>query len=149
MTIKRWKIISAGLLLVMVWGVFSLAYTRELAIISNKDYPTSTISTSKVKEIYLGQKMSEEGIKIKPMDQNDEHLRRRFIEKVIGSTVDGYKAYWIKKFFQEGITPPTAKASSSDMLHAVSNTSGGIGYVWADEVRGEAVKILLKIDIGN
>lgn len=149
MTILRWKSITAGLLLVMLWGGFSQAYTRELAIISNKDYPASTISTNKVKEIYLGEKMSDGGIKIRPMDQNDEHLRRRFIEKVIGSTVDGYKAYWIKKFFQEGITPPTAKASSSDMIYAVSNTSGGIGYVWADELKNDAVKVLLKIDIGN
>ena len=102
-----------------------------------------------MKEIYLGEKMSEGSIKIRPMDQNDELVRRKFIEKVMGTTVDGYKAYWIKKFFQEGITPPTAKASSTEMIQSVANISGGIGYVWADEIRVDSVKILLKIDVGN
>ncbi|MDD5435047.1 MAG: hypothetical protein PH343_06430 [Nitrospira sp.] len=143
----RWKSVI-GVLMLLLWG-YAHANARELAIISNRDYPASTISTTKVKEIYLGERMSEGSSKIRPMDQNDEPLRRKFIERVMGTTVDGYKAYWIKKFFQEGITPPTAKASSAEMIHAVGNTSGGIGYVWADEVKGDSVKILLKIDVGN
>lgn len=147
MNILRWNIVI-GVLMLLLWG-YTQANAKEIAIISHKDYPASTISTGKVKEIYLGEKMSEGSVKIKPMDHNDEHLRKKFIEKVMGGTVDGYKAYWIKKFFQEGITPPTAKASSADMNNAVSNTSGAIGYVWADEVKSDAVKVLLKIDIGN
>ncbi len=147
MKILRWKI-AIGILMLLICGN-TQAYARDLAIISNKDYPASTISTAKVKEIYLGEKMSEGSIKIKPMDQNDEQLRRRFIERVMGTSVDGYKAYWIKKFFQEGITPPTTKASSTEMINAVGSSSGGIGYVWADEVRGDAIKVLLKIDVGN
>ncbi|MBI5194250.1 MAG: hypothetical protein HZA08_12540 [Nitrospirae bacterium] len=147
MKILRWNIV-VGVLMLLLCGN-AQAYARDLAIISNKDYPVNTISTAKVKEIYLGEKMSEGSVKIKPMDQNDEQLRRRFIERVMGTSVDGYKAYWIKKFFQEGITPPTTKASSSEMIHAVGGTTGGIGYVWADEVRGDSVKVLLKIDVGN
>ena len=143
----RWKIVI-GVIMLLLWG-YTQADARELAIISNKDYPASTISTNKVKEIYLGEKMSEGSIKIRPMDQNDELVRRKFIERVMGTTVDGYKAYWIKKFFQEGIAPPTAKASSAEMIHSVANISGGIGYVWLDEIRVDSVKILLKIDVGN
>ena len=82
------------------------------------------------------------------MEQNDESIKKRFIEKVMGSSVDAYKAYWIKKFFQEGITPPTAKTSSSDLIQAITQTNGGIGYVWSDDVKGD-VKVLLKIDVGN
>ena len=147
MNILKWNIVIGGLMLLLCDN--TQAYARDLAIISNKDYPVNTISTAKVKEIYLGEKMSEGSVKIKPMDQNDEQLRRRFIERVVGTSVDGYKAYWIKKFFQEGITPPTTKASSSEMIHAVANMTGGIGYVWADEIRGDSVKVLIKIDVGN
>lgn len=147
MNILRWNIV-AGVLILLLLG-YSQANARELVIITNKDYPASSISTGKVKEIYLGEKMSEGSVKIKPMDNNDEHLRRKFIEKIMGSTLDNYKAYWIKKFFQEGITPPPVKPSSSEMVQSVGNTSGGIGYVWADEVKSESVKILLKIDVGN
>lgn len=146
MGMLKWGVIIVGLL-VFLWGSVH-ASARELAIISNKDYPASTISSAVVKEIYLGEKISEGLYRIKPMEQSDETIKRKFIEKVVGSTVDGYKAYWIKKFFQEGITPPTAKASSSDVIQAVGQTSGGIGYVWGDEVKGD-VKVLLKIEVGN
>lgn len=133
----------------LLWGnVYATA--RELAIISNKDYPVNTITADRVKEIYLGEKMSEGSIKIKPMEHNDESIKKKFIEKIMGSSVDGYKAYWIKKFFQEGITPPINKASSADVIRSVSQTSGGIGYVWAEDVKGDAgVKVLLKVEVGN
>ena len=68
----------------------------------------------------------------------------------MGSSVDGYKAYWIKKFFQEGVTPPTAKGTPSEIIQAVSQTSGAIGYVWEDDLKNDAgVKTLLKIEVGN
>jgi len=130
--------------------IYASAYARELAIIANKDYPFPSISASTVKDIYLGEKTSERGVKIKPMDQRDEAIKKRFIEKVMGSTVDGYKAYWIKKFFQEGVTPPTAKGTPSEMIQTISQTSGAVGYVWVDELKGDSgVKVLLKIEVGN
>jgi len=140
-----------GLITLLLSGTFyASAYARELAIIANKDYPLNSISASAVKDIYLGEKKSEGGVKIKPMEQKDEAIKKRFIEKVMGSTVDGYKAYWIKKFFQEGVTPPTSKGSPVEMIQAISQTGGSVGYVWADEVKGDSgVKVLLKIEVGN
>jgi len=137
-------------ILVLVWiiGNNVQASARELAIISSRDYPANSISAARVKEIYLGEKLSEGSIKIRPMEQSNDTIKRKFIEKVVGSTVDGYKSYWIKKFFQEGVTPPASKASSAEVIQAVSQTSGGIGYVWAEEVKGD-VKVLLKIEVGD
>src|SRR3990170_298833 len=102
------KYIKFSLVMVVITLLFSgtffaSASAREIAIIANQDYPLSSISASAVKNIYLGEKTSEGGVKIKPMEQRDETIKKRFIEKVMGSTVDGYKAYWIKKFFQEGV----------------------------------------------
>lgn len=142
----RWGIVIGLLTLALAGNTYASA--RELAIISNKNYPAGTITAAMVKDIYLGEKTAEGSVKIKPMDQNDETIRRKFVEKVMGSTVDGYKAYWIKKFFQEGVTPPTARASSAEVIQAVSKTPGGIGYVWGDDVKGD-VKVLIKIEVGN
>ena len=135
--------------MVLLLGGNAYAVARELAIVSNKDFPLNAITAAKVKEIYLGEKLTEGSVKLKPMEHNDEVLKNRFIEKVMGSSIDGYKAYWIKKFFQEGIMPPMNKASSADVLQSVAQTSGGIGYVWADEVKGDGVKVLLKVEVGN
>jgi ABC-type phosphate transport system substrate-binding protein len=141
-----------GLLALLLYGSNALAsaYARELAIISNRDYPANTITAATVKDIYLGEKMAEGSVKVKPMESKDETTKKKFIEKIMGSTVDGYKAYWIKKFFQEGVTPPTSKGSPVEMIQAVSQTGGSVGYVWADEVKGDSgVKVLLKIEVGN
>ena len=143
----RWGV-AVGFMVLLLWGN-AYAMARELAIVSNKDFPLNAITAAKVKEIYLGEKLTEGSVKLKPMEHNDEVLKNRFIEKVMGSSIDGYKAYWIKKFFQEGIIPPTNKASSADVLQSVAQTRGGIGYVWADEVKGDGVKVLLKVEVGN
>ena len=143
----RWGV-AVGVMAFLLWGN-AYAMARELAIVSNKDFPSNAITAATVKEIYLGEKLAEGSVKIKPVEHNEEMLKKKFIEKVMGSSIDGYKAYWIKKFFQEGITPPTNKASSADVLQSVAQTSGGIGYVWADEVKGDGVKVLLKLEVGN
>jgi len=130
--------------------LFASANAREIAIIAHPYFPMNSISASAVKHIYLAEKTSAGGVKIKPMEQRDEAIKKRFIEKVISSSVDGYKAYWIKKFFQEGVTPPTAKGTPSEIIQAISQTAGAIGYVWEDDIRGDSgVKVLLKIEVGN
>lgn len=55
----------------------------------------------------------------------------------------------MKKFYREGLIPPTKKASSAEVMQAVSQTSGGLGYVWGDEVKSDEVKILLMLYVGN
>ena len=149
------KYLKSGLVMALITLLFSgtfyaSANARELVIIANKDYPLNSISASVVKNIYLGEKTAEGGVKIKPMEQRDEAIKKRFIEKIMGSSVDGYKAYWIKKFFQEGVTPPTAKGTPSEIIQAISQTSGAIGYVWEDDLKDDSgVKTLLKIEVGN
>ncbi|HZX48421.1 MAG TPA: hypothetical protein VFF47_04290 [Nitrospirota bacterium] len=149
------KYLKSGLVMALITLLFSgtlyaSANARELVIIANKDYPLNSVSASVVKNIYLGEKTAEGGVKIKPMEQRDEAIKKRFIEKIMGSSVDGYKAYWIKKFFQEGVTPPTAKGTPSEIIQAISQTSGAIGYVWEDDLKDDSgVKTLLKIEVGN
>src|SRR4030067_80978 len=146
----KFSLVMVVITLLVSGTLYASAYAKELAIIANKDYPLNSNSASAVKDIYLGEKISEGGVRVKPMEQRDEAIKKRFIEKVMGSTVDGYKAYWIKKFFQEGVTPPTAKGTPSELIDAISNTGGAIGYVWGVDVKGEAgIKVLLKIEVGN
>src|SRR5574337_582839 len=134
----KFSLVMGLVTLLFSGSIYASAYARELVIIANKDYPINSISASTVKDIYLGEKTSEGGVKIKPMEQRDEAIKKRFIEKVMGSTVDGYKAYWIKKFFQEGVTPPTTKGTPSEMIQAISQTAGAVGYAWVDDIKGES-----------
>src|SRR3989337_4107207 len=92
----RWGV-AIGVMVLLLWGN-AYAMARELAIVSNKDFPLNAITAAKVKEIYLREKLTEGSVKLKPMEHNDEVLTKTFIEKVMGSSIDGYKAYWIKTF---------------------------------------------------
>lgn len=136
------------LVLVVCGNVY--AFAREIAIISNKDYPVDALTKSKVKDIYLGEITVIGNTKVKPIEHKDTVIKEKFIENIIGSSIDGYKAYWIKKFFQEGIAPPVIKASSTEVIETVSQTNGSIGYVWADEAAGaKGIKVLLKVEVGD
>ncbi|MCC7201654.1 MAG: hypothetical protein IT393_03175 [Nitrospirae bacterium] len=150
MTNVKFGLLSGLIILLLSGTIYASAYARELAIIANKDYPSDSISATTVKDIYLGEKTSERGIKIKPMEQRDEEIKSRFIERVLGSSMDGYKAYWIKKFFQEGVMPPAVKGTPSEVLTVISQTKGAVGYIWIDDVKKDSgVKVLLKIEVGN
>lgn len=143
----RW-ITVIGITILLLW-TSTYAAARELAIICNKDYPSNAITVNTIRKIYLGEKISENNIRIRPMENSNESIRKWFLEQIIGNTLDGYRGYWMKKFYQEGLIPPTKKASSAEVTQAVSQTSGGLGYVWADEVKSDEVKILLRLFIGN
>lgn len=124
-------------------------YAEEIAIIANKTYPANHISLTALKEIYLGEKNTESGIRIKPYDQKSTSLRKKFLTKVLGVNEDGYNAYWIKKVFQEGGVPPVMQATSEEVIRTIKEEPGGIGYIWRHEGDLSGIKILLTIEVGD
>jgi hypothetical protein len=57
--------------------------------------------------------------------------------------------YWNNRLFREGGIPPIPKNNSADVISAVQDTDGAIGYVWlTDTTDSKAnLKILLTIPI--
>jgi len=125
----------------------SICFADDIAIIANKNYPANKISILTLREIYLGEKLMEGDVRIKPFINKEHKLKTFFLEKVLGLNEDKFNAYWIKKVFQEGGTPPATKKSSEDLIEAVKEEKGGIGYVWKKEAKGEDIKILLILKI--
>ncbi|OFZ11214.1 MAG: hypothetical protein A2Z20_11030 [Bdellovibrionales bacterium RBG_16_40_8] len=140
--------VAAGIMMLLILSNVD-ASGRELAIVTNKNYPLDSITANSAKEIYLGEKLTEGRVKIKPMENSDDELYNKFIENVMESTIGKYKAHWIKKVFQDGTIPPVKNNSSAEILKLIAKVSGGIGYVWADEVKGDDVKVILKVVVGN
>lgn len=63
-------------------------------------------------------------------------------------TRDYYIDYWNKRLFQKGGLTPLLKDNSEEVLQAVREQGGALGYVWLDEAEGrEGIKILLTIDL--
>ena len=137
------------IVVILLFMVSTISYAEEIAIIANKAYPANHISLTTLKDIYLGEKTTEGGIRIKPYDQKSSMIRKKFLIKVIDTGEDGYNAYWIKKVFQEGGVPPIKKSSPDEVIRAIREEAGGIGYVWRNEGDVLGIKVLLTIDVGD
>lgn len=132
----------------MVIGSIVMADTKELVVIVGKSFPVDTLTLDNVKEIYRGEKQIIEGIRLKPIDQRDSQpIRLEFLNKVLHFSEDEYVKYWNNRLFREGGIPPILKNNSAEVIMAVEETVGAIGYVWLDETTAAKtdLKILLRI----
>jgi hypothetical protein len=123
---------------------------REIAVISGKSFPADVLTLEEVKEIYRGEKQIIGGQRLKPIDQRDtQSIRTQFLSKVLNFSADEYVTYWNNRLFRQGGIPPIPKNNSADVISAVQDTDGAIGYVWlTDTTDSKAnLKILFTIPI--
>jgi ABC-type phosphate transport system substrate-binding protein len=116
-----------------------------IAVIGGSSFPKDALSIGEVKEIYTGKMEIVGGTRLKPLDQKSS-VKSDFVEKAVGMSEDDYKSYWIKRVFREGGSPPAVKASSDDVISAVKEDKGAVGYVSEDEAKGKSgIRVLLVI----
>ena len=137
------KRIIIGLLIILLSYTDSLAGDR-IVIIASHSFPKDSLKPSQIKEIYLGKIEIIDNIRIQSLDQRDSSLiKKDFLEKFMDFSISDYKVYWIKKVFKEGVTPPTVKDSSEEVIRAIKEKKNYIGYVWEEEIKNiKDVKIL-------
>lgn len=142
MKLTRW-IFALGFL-----ALCAEAQAGELVIIANKAYPADMITLESLKEIYLGEKTVEQSVRILPVNQEDPTIKKKFVEEVLGATIQRYDAFWFKKAFKDGVVPPVNRESSSDVILFLGREVGAIGYVWKSEAQGKSgIKVLLTIEV--
>jgi hypothetical protein len=126
------------------------AHAKELIIIANKAYPADIITLEVLKDIYLGEKTVERSVRILPVDQENPTIKKKFVEQILGITVQRYDAYWFMKAFRDGVVPPVVRESSPDVILLLEREVGAIGYVWGIEAQGKSgIKILRRIEVGE
>ena len=136
-------------LLIIGRAVSVSAASNEIVVIVNKNYPVSNATLEEIKKIYWGEKQYEEGFKITPIDQNGTFLiRKKFVKHVLDTTMEYYIRHWLEKVFQDGSIPPVVKAGSQEVINAVIQNTGDVGYVWSEDAKGKAgIKIILTIKV--
>ena len=135
--------------LIMV-GAVAAAEIRELAVISGKSFPADALTLEEVKEIYRGEKQLIGGQRLKPIDQREtQGIRNQFLNKVMNFSGDEYVTYWNNRLFREGGIPPIPKSNSAEVIAAVQETEGAIGYVWLTDTSDSKanLKILFTIPV--
>lgn len=119
------------------------AFAEGIAVISGSSFPKDSLSASDVKDIYLGKTALISGVKVKPLDQK-AGLKSDFLQKAVGMSEDDYKGYWIKRVFREGGNPPAVKTAADDIVSAVKDEAGSIGYISESEAKSKGgIKVLL------
>lgn len=134
-----------------ILGFFLLAApveARDIAIIVNQDLNLETLSMDDVKKIYLGGMQFIEEKRPKPIDQNEnEEIRKVFLQEVLQMSKSDYTKYWLHLVFQGGSNVPILKENSTAVIQTVRQLKEGIGYIWADEaLEVQGIKIVLTID---
>lgn len=161
-TIKKWgpslPAALAGMALLFILSAFIFvesavtADAREVAVIAGKSFPVDSVTLDTLQAIYNGEKQIIAGVRLKPIDQRDnQQIKSLFLDRVLDLTRIGYATYWNNRLFREGGIPPALKNNPQEVIEAVEDTSGAIGYVWLEEAKAakEHVKILLTINVGQ
>ncbi|HHD12027.1 MAG TPA: hypothetical protein ENK42_06265 [Deltaproteobacteria bacterium] len=117
------------LLILMLLLQPAMAGGEDFIIIVNKHGPLVNADVSTVRDIYLGEKRFARNTKLMPVHMVEGSLKESFLKRVVGMSPKEYKLHWVKKVFQEGITPPPSMASVADIIALVSKDRGAIAYI--------------------
>lgn len=140
------KKIIMGVFIVLVTAAFS--HARGISIIANNSFSKNSLTIPQLKDVYLGKTEVVDGVRIQPIDQKEETIKQDFLKKIMDMSADDYRSYWIRRVFREGGTPPSSKGSPEDVIKAVKDGKGSIGYVRDDDIKSkEGIKVLMTISV--
>lgn len=118
---------------IYIFGCVSIsvaAFAGEVLVIANAKGPLTTISEREIKAIFLGEKRFAGDIQILPIVlEKDAAIRDQFLSAIMQMSIKEYRIHWTKKVFQDGIHPPASKDSTREVIDAVKQQPGAIGYI--------------------
>lgn len=120
--------------------------SREIAIIVHPGLAGEVLSLEEVRRIYLGDVEFVGRRRLKPIDQSeDQEIRRQFLHEVLHISKADYSRHWMHLIFMGGTEGPILRKDGPEVLQAVRESEGAIGYVWADEaMSAKGVQIVLR-----
>ncbi len=133
------------LLPLLLFLLCSAGSYAQIAVIVNKSVPVSSVSASKLLDIYsLSTKDWGGGVKIVVFDRkSDDDVKSKFYGYV-GKPAADIKKVWMRVQLAGEGKAPEALSSDEDIVKKVASTAGAIGYVSADKVTGD-VKVIATI----
>jgi ABC-type phosphate transport system substrate-binding protein len=115
----------------------SAAWAEDIVVVVNSQASVSSLTEQDVKDIYLGETTYWGDTRITAVGYQDgTTIQGSFLDKVMKTSENVYKTYWIKRIFREGGVPPSKAGSPDEALRTVGNNAGGITYVPASAMAG-------------
>ncbi len=122
-------------------------YAEEIAVIVNAKGPLSGLKEEGVKDIYLGHITFLNGVKVAPLNHREGEVKDRFLTALVGKTSMGYRRYWMRRSFREGVRLPASYKSFNQIVDKVKESAGAIGYLPASVLNDTAgIKVIITIN---
>lgn len=129
-----WVSMIIALALVVFEGRATTAPT-DLVFVASEVTPIHTLSVEDIRNIYLGKKRTAASYPVFAVDQSEAApIKLDFLNYVLHMTQSQYRQHLLKRRLQEGAVIPKVVGNSEEILKAVRETPGAIGYVHESEV---------------
>ena len=116
--------IMKSLILTLILTAFSYANNPIKITIDNK---IINVPQKEVKELYLKERTTINGIKVIPVDTKDNQLFKEFYSKVIKKTPQQLRAYWMKEIFRGDKQPPK-RVSNAGLKKLIKQKTPVLSY---------------------
>jgi ABC-type phosphate transport system substrate-binding protein len=141
MEVNQMKRISL-LIALMILFCCTAGYAVDVILITNKTNPTSSLSATDAKNIFLGKKTSwEDGSKVTAFTQKDDAATEPFAKEFVKKSSQQFYMYWRKAVFTGKGTPLVEVDNSAQMKKIVASKDGAIGYILASELDDSVKKL--------
>ena len=122
--------------------------SAQVAVIAHKDVPTDTLSKTDLLDFYTGDVQSWPGdLIVIVFDLKSRGPVRDAFYEYLGKTSSRMRSIWLKRKLSGEGDPPESFETEAAVLQRVASTPGAIGFVQKANVSGDAVKILVEIEI--
>ncbi len=143
--------LRAAALGLLVWlavpSVAAAEGDRPVAVIVNAAWSSlESITLEELREVWLGRRTRLAGERVECLDAPPgSRLRRAFGASVLGRSERALEEYWIRQALTGGHLPPRELGGAAEVVQAVAERKGAIGYADAEKLRARpnpAVRVL-------
>jgi hypothetical protein len=116
----------------------------DIIVFVNNSVPVSKMNIDELKNLFLKRKIRwGRGDKVIPIHAKaGTTLRKDFLQRALGMTLEKEKSYWNERRIQSGVSKP---AEFSSIQKAVFKIKGAIGYVYRSDYKKGVTKIVMVI----
>jgi ABC-type phosphate transport system substrate-binding protein len=126
-------------LLALSAGLAAPLLAEEVVVVVSATSTISELSESEIADIYLGRLGRLGKTVVTPLDQPEgSAARNEFYREFTGKSPAQVKALWSKLIFTGRGRPPRALAGDAEVLRALRENPGAIGYVRRSSVTASA-----------
>lgn len=133
--------LSLSLVLVLLMSGAVLE-AGEILIIANPGVPQDSLDRAVVSDVFKGDKTQwDNGSKINVVMLKEGSVHEAFVRDIVGTTPEKLRDLWKKAIFTGIGTAPRILKTEKDVVKAVAETEGAVGYV-SRSVPHDGVKIM-------